>query len=206
VDRNGMLYECMTGTPQYVALMLNGTGEEIGRRVQQFRNLGGFGVLLIDEPLASNRIEIDQAGEPKVYYQLSSEEKSRLSEGVVKAVQMMLAAGADEVYIPTSEPIRPGAAPGHLVALKSEKQAREAISNLGFSPGATVITSAHLQSSCKLGTSPDSSVVDADLKVWGVDNLYICDSSVFPTSVGANPMQTIYTLAKMTADRLIEDG
>ena len=69
--------------------------------------------------------------------------------------------------------------------------------------GATIVTSAHMQSSCKLGTSPDNSVVGPDLKVWGVDNLFVCDSSVFPTSVGANPMQAIYTVAKMTADRLL---
>jgi choline dehydrogenase-like flavoprotein len=202
VDPNGMLYECMTGTPQYVGLMLNGTGAEIGERIQQFRNLGGFGVLLVDEPVTSNRIEIDETGEPEVYYQLSKEEKSRLAGGVLKAVRMMLGAGAQEVYIPTSEPIRPDGPPGHLVALTNEKQARDAVSNLKFLPGGTVITSAHMQSSCKLGTTPADSVVNSELKVWGVDNLYICDSSVFPTSVGANPMQTIYTLAKMTADRL----
>jgi choline dehydrogenase-like flavoprotein len=29
------------------------------------------------------------------------------------------------------------------------------------------------------------------------------DSSIFPTSVGANPMQAIYTFAKIFADRII---
>jgi choline dehydrogenase-like flavoprotein len=202
VDPEGMIYECTTGSPQYVALMLNGTGPEIGKRVQLYRNLGGFGVLLVDEPVASNRIEVNEAGDPEVFYHLSAEEKRRLARGVLKAVNMMLAAGAEEVYIPSSE-IRLGdTRPGHLVALKNGKEAREAVSDLQFTPGASVLTSAHMQSSCKLGTTPANSVVDADLKVWGVDNLYICDSSVFPTSVGANPMQTIYTLAKMTADRL----
>jgi choline dehydrogenase-like flavoprotein len=29
------------------------------------------------------------------------------------------------------------------------------------------------------------------------------DSSIFPTSVGANPMQTIYAFAKIFSDRLL---
>jgi choline dehydrogenase-like flavoprotein len=36
-----------------------------------------------------------------------------------------------------------------------------------------------------------------------VSNFYVMDSSIFPTSVGANPMQTIYTFAKIFAARFI---
>ncbi len=36
-----------------------------------------------------------------------------------------------------------------------------------------------------------------------IPNLYVMDSSIFPTSVGANPMQAIYTFAKIFSDRLL---
>jgi choline dehydrogenase-like flavoprotein len=39
-------------------------------------------------------------------------------------------------------------------------------------------------------------------RVWGKSNLYVIDSSVFPTSVGANPMQSIYTMAKVLGEAL----
>lgn len=76
--------------------------------------------------------------------------------------------------------------------------------NLKFDQNRTVLTSAHLQGSNKLSMNPDQGVIDPDFRVWGYDNLYVCDSSVFPTSVGANPMQTIYTFAKIFADKFIE--
>jgi choline dehydrogenase-like flavoprotein len=60
-----------------------------------------------------------------------------------------------------------------------------------------------------LGTSPDTSVASTRQRIWNVvtkeeiPNLYVMDSSMFPTSVGANPMQSIYTFAKIFSDRLI---
>lgn len=40
-----------------------------------------------------------------------------------------------------------------------------------------------------------SGVVGADLKVLDYDNLYVCDNSVFPTSLAANPSLTLAALA-----------
>ena len=203
VEPPALLYECMTGEPQYVAVMLDGRGAEVGERVRQYNRLGGFGVLLVDRPVEDNRIALNAKGEVEVFYQLTEWDKDLLSQGVHRALQMMLEAGAKEVYLPSSEAFLAREGPGRLAVVTNKREAAEAASRLKFVPGATIVTSAHMQSSCKLGTSPDNSVVGSDLKVWGVDNLYVCDSSVFPTSVGANPMQAIYTIAKMTADRLV---
>jgi choline dehydrogenase-like flavoprotein len=72
-----------------------------------------------------------------------------------------------------------------------------------------LLTAAHIQAANKIGPSPDVAVVSTRQRVWNVltrgevPNLYVMDSSVFPTSVGANPMQSIYTFAKIFADRLV---
>jgi choline dehydrogenase-like flavoprotein len=59
-----------------------------------------------------------------------------------------------------------------------------------------------MQATDKMGASPHDSVVARDFHVWDTKNLYVVDGSVFPSSVGANPMQTIYTFAKIFADRI----
>ena len=53
-----------------------------------------------------------------------------------------------------------------------------------------------------MGTDPRLSVVDKDLKVHSVENLYICSSSVFPTSGCANPTYTICALAIRLAQKI----
>jgi choline dehydrogenase-like flavoprotein len=55
---------------------------------------------------------------------------------------------------------------------------------------------------CRMGTSPDTSVIDADHRVWGVPNLFVCDGSVMPTQGSANPALTIMALASRLGQRL----
>jgi choline dehydrogenase-like flavoprotein len=61
---------------------------------------------------------------------------------------------------------------------------------------------AHHMGSTRMSDSAASGVVDRDCKVFGVDNLYIAGSSVFPTSGHANPTLTIVALATRLADHL----
>jgi len=61
---------------------------------------------------------------------------------------------------------------------------------------------AHLMGTCRMGTDPATSVVDADCRAHDVPNLFICDGSIFPTSGGVNPSLTIEALAARTADRI----
>jgi choline dehydrogenase-like flavoprotein len=60
----------------------------------------------------------------------------------------------------------------------------------------------HTMGGCVTGSDPGSSVVNADLRTHDHENLYICDASVFASSAGAQPSQTIMALATRLADHL----
>ena len=66
----------------------------------------------------------------------------------------------------------------------------------------TIDRYAHLVGGCRMGNSPETSVIDADHRVWGNPNLLICDGSVMPTQGSANPALTIMALASRLAGRL----
>jgi choline dehydrogenase-like flavoprotein len=59
----------------------------------------------------------------------------------------------------------------------------------------TIHRYAHLVGGARMGTAPDNSVIDAHHRIWGVDNVYVCDGSVCPTQGSANPALTIMALA-----------
>ena len=65
-------------------------------------------------------------------------------------------------------------------------------------------STAHLMGGCRMGDDPKSSVVDSAGRSWDIDNLFICDGSLFPTAGGVNPSLTIVANSLRIADRIID--
>jgi len=63
---------------------------------------------------------------------------------------------------------------------------------------------AHLVGGCRMGFSPEDSVVDSSHRVWGIPNLFVCDGSVLPTQGSANPALVIMALADRLAGLLAD--
>jgi choline dehydrogenase-like flavoprotein len=60
----------------------------------------------------------------------------------------------------------------------------------------------HQVGTTRMGSSPRLGVVDRDCRVYGMDNLYLASSSVFPTTGSANPTFPTVALALRLADHL----
>ena len=61
----------------------------------------------------------------------------------------------------------------------------------------------HHMGTTRMATSPREGVVDPDCQVFGVRNLYVAGSSVFPTGGFANPTLTLVALAHRLASHLV---
>ena len=68
---------------------------------------------------------------------------------------------------------------------------------LGMAPA-----SRHVMGTARMGTDPATSVVSPEQRLWDVDNVVVCDSSVFVTSAGYNPTLTLAALAHRAASLL----
>ncbi|PKM22964.1 MAG: hypothetical protein CVV10_01665 [Gammaproteobacteria bacterium HGW-Gammaproteobacteria-14] len=64
------------------------------------------------------------------------------------------------------------------------------------------VSSHHLTGATRMASDPAHGVVDADLRVWGTDNLYIASSSVFPTGLTVPPTLILTALAQRLAAHL----
>ena len=208
----GFIYETMGGLPAYGAVLIPGSGKQVAENILNFEISAGFGAMLVDTPSDDNRITLDDHDEPVLTYHLSESDKARFRIGVALGIRMMFLAGASKVIIPSSENVLdlPRFDPMNCTYLTTAAQADRVEKNLHFVPNRTLLTAAHIQAANKIGPSPDIAVVSTRQRVWNVvtrgeiPNLYVMDSSIFPTSVGANPMQSIYTFAKIFADRFVK--
>lgn len=68
-----------------------------------------------------------------------------------------------------------------------------------------ITDASHHMGTTRMGTDPDTSVVDANAKVHGIDNLYIAGSSVFPTGGHANPTAPLVALSFRLGHHLLND-
>jgi choline dehydrogenase-like flavoprotein len=60
----------------------------------------------------------------------------------------------------------------------------------------------HQAGTCRMGTDPADSVTDTFGRVWGHDNVFVCDGSIHPTNGGFNPVLTIMALAFRNSSHL----
>ncbi len=70
----------------------------------------------------------------------------------------------------------------------------------------TGLVTTHIQGSCRMGSDPARSVVDAHGEMHAVRRLFVGDGSVIPRTVSANPSLTIMALATRLADHLDADA
>ena len=64
-------------------------------------------------------------------------------------------------------------------------------------------TDYHPSGTLKMGADEDPmAVVDDHCRLRGIANLYVADASLFPTSVGVNPMMTVIAFSKRVASEL----
>jgi choline dehydrogenase-like flavoprotein len=69
----------------------------------------------------------------------------------------------------------------------------------------TGLITTHVQGTCRMGSDPERSVVDADGQSWDVKRLYVGDGSLVPRTLSVNPSLTIMALADRLADHLHQD-
>ena len=66
----------------------------------------------------------------------------------------------------------------------------------------TIDRYAHLVGGCRMGFTPEDSVIDRNHRVWNTRNVFVVDGSVMPTQGAANPALTIMALADRAAELL----
>ena len=119
-------------------------------------------------------------------------EVSKVVRGLKLIAEIFFAAGARRLILPTHR----------FRAIGSVDQLSEidehVVSTRRFSFG-----SAHPQGGNAMSADPRVGVVDPNFAVHGLDNLFVCDASIFPSSVTVNPISTIMALADYAAPRIL---
>ena len=170
---------------------LLGAGRKHQEAMLGFGRVGSIGVHLSDE--SAGRIGVASDGSLRATYRLGQEDADRLAFGIARAAEVHFAAGAAEVYpnIARVGVLRPGDLPDF-----------EAMS---FKPSELRLEAFHPMGTARISENGDG-VCDARGAVRGVSGLHVCDASLFPTSVGVNPMMTIVAFARKVSQGIAAEA
>ena len=195
---HGFYYETLFGHPVYGSLVLPGIGADHFELIRQYDRIAGFGVMLIDTPARSNRVEWHAPdGTRRIFYQLTENDRARLRIAAKTGVEILFAAGAREVLCPPPSPSVLLPTPRFRTAADAEH-----CNALQFESYRTTLSSSHCQSTVKMGEDRSNSMINSRGESHYLRNLIVCDSSAFPESCGTNPMLSIMTMARYQGRRI----
>ncbi len=188
-ERDGILLEATFTPLAFGGAWLLGAGVEHQRAMLDFGHVGSIGVNLSDT--SAGRVGLAAEGSLRASYKLVRDDADRLVHGIARAAEIHFAAGATEVY--------PNIARVGILK-RSELAAFEATR---FRPSELRLEAFHPMGTARIG-NPDQGACAADGSLHGTERLYVADASLFPTSVGVNPMMTIIAFAKQVARGIAE--
>jgi choline dehydrogenase-like flavoprotein len=187
-ERPPYVLETWFNPPATQALAMPGWFEQHYRNMRRYAHMACGGALV--GTTSPGRMKATRHG-PRITYEPSREDLGRVVEGLELMGRIFFAAGAQRV-MPATFAYHEFTSEGSL----------DGLSSLARDSADLLLTSAHPQGGNPVGEPGEGGVVGPDFRVHGFANLYVCDASVFPSSVAVNPQLTVMGIAQYAAARI----
>lgn len=177
--------------PSVVGATMPGIGLSHYKRAKALPNIAMFGGMIHDE--GGGTVRRGPGREPIVSYKMAAGDKPKVHAVVRALAETYFAAGALEIFPPIL-----GLGRG-LSADEFRAMDLESLPMRRFE-----VSSQHPLGTARMGRDRRDAVVDADGRAFDMDELYVVDGSILPTSLGVNPQLSIMSIATRLAWRMRE--
>jgi hypothetical protein len=185
----GIELEGATLPPSVFAITLPWPGKKHSELMALYPYFGTFGSMISEHDSRGRVLPGPSPRQPLVTYRLGYQDAQRMKLSILLMAEIWFEAGARKVITPIQG----------FLELDSPRDL-SALARATIKPHQFIGLSAyHPMGTCPMGGDPENSVVRPTGETWEVENLFICDASVLPTSLGVNPQLTIMALSVRTA-------
>jgi choline dehydrogenase-like flavoprotein len=181
----GVLPHTLNLPPGALLLLFGKVGSEAKQSLQRLRRMCGCVVMISDH--GEGTVGANSDGTARLSYTFDPHDIQRIKDGMVLTARVLLEGGAHTLLAPVHGLGEHTSVDGFARALASKT-----IEDF-------TLYASHPMASCRMGLDPDTSVVGVDGQAHRLKGLYVCDSSVFPTSLGVNPQFTTMALSTLIA-------
>lgn len=170
-----------------------GVGREYTNFIENSKRLMTSVTLIHDHNVG--RVYMDN-GRKRIDYDLDDRDFPSFQEALRAAAKIYFAAGAERVFLPTTR----------RMVIESANQVDSVINSLENGKHRYKLTSFHPQGTMRMGKDPTKSVVGPDGLMHDLDNVYVVDASLFPTTLLVNPQETVYAMASYLSEQMLTRG
>jgi choline dehydrogenase-like flavoprotein len=186
---DGIMFEGAAGPPDYAAMSFPFSRERHRDLMLDYLHIAQFGLMVSDTSRGSVRAL--PGGALRMSYDLNDEDLGTFKRGIELLCECYWAAGADEVFPPIE---------GIGVLRDGDL---DTVRRHDLRPHELTLMAFHPMGTARADARPAHGVVDGDLKLHGLDNVYVSDASALPSSLGVNPQETVMALATRLAYGLL---
>ena len=188
LDANwGVRIECPPAHPGLMAVVLPWeNGVSFKQELLDAKHNGIFFGLVRDKFPGEVRVA-KKSGQPEVHYKLNPYDKAHLVRGMQECVRLHEAAGAERISVLHNQPLHHYKGEDLAKTISKIEKMRWDVNRFG-------LFSAHQMGTCHIGGN-DSAPVKPNGETREIKNLYVADTSLFPSASGANPMLSAQALA-----------
>jgi choline dehydrogenase-like flavoprotein len=184
--------------PVLFSTTLQGYGPAHAELMRQFPHAQVVLALLRDGFAAQSvggQVRLRHDGTPLLDYPITDAVWDGVRRALLSMAEIQFAAGARRVFAVHED----------CAGWSSWAEAERGIKALVMEPLSMRIVSAHVMGGCAMGTDERHSVVDPRGRHRFLANLTVADGSLFPTSIGANPQQSVYGIVARNASLLAHE-
>jgi choline dehydrogenase-like flavoprotein len=161
--------------------------------MRQYHKTMSITLTVKDDPAKSRMVMKD--GRAQLDFQESPHDIESFRQSFLQASRGFLAVGARRVFLPLLRP-----------PVIEKPDDLKKIETLKFTYNDLILYSDHTSGGNQFGIDEQRGVTDAVGRVFGTQNVYVADSSLFPAAPGVNPSWTIMALARRVALGMLDGG
>lgn len=135
-------------------------------------------------------------GKPLLRWSASQSDVLLFRKGAYVLGKMLLAAGAESIYLGAKGWGQPISDPQQLELFGTQGPSKASEYNFAVT---------HMFGTCRMGSDKTNSVVNVDFQHHQIAGLYVSDSSVFPSNTGVNPQTSILALSRLCAQKILNN-
>ena len=176
------------------------SGKEHKDFMKRYYARSSASIVLVRE-WSSGVVSTDRDGYARVSYDLEKRDRETLLRGMEETSRILMAAGAVGVWTTHNSQVFGGDGtnpmkPGDLDAFSASLRRQ------GVEYNRMMLYSAHLMGSCRMSADPSLGPTSPTGELHTVENLFVGDACVFPTTPAVNPMISIMAMSRRTAESI----